>query len=76
MTHTTIKIRQVGSSAGAIFPKEVLEELQAQIGDTLHLVRTERGFELTAFDPEFEAAMEAYREVAHQYRNALRELAS
>ena len=76
MTHTTIKIRQVGSSAGAIFPKEVLEELHARIGDTLHLVRTERGFELTAFDPEFESAMEAYREVADEYRNALRELAS
>ena len=76
MTHTTIKIRQVGSSAGAIFPKEILEELQAQIGDTLHLVRTERGFELTAFDPEFESAMKAYREVAAEYRNALRELAS
>lgn len=75
MTHTTIKLRQVGSSAGAIFPKEVLEELQAQIGDTLHLVRTERGFEITAFDPEFEEAMAIYRDVAREYRDALRELA-
>lgn len=74
MTHTTIKIRQVGSSAGAIFPKEVLEELQAQIGDSLHLVRTERGFELTPFDPEFEEAMALYRETAREYRDALREL--
>lgn len=74
MTHTTIKIRQVGSSAGAIFPKEVLEELHAQIGDSLHLVRTERGFELTPFDPEFEEAMALYRETAREYRDALREL--
>jgi putative addiction module antidote len=74
VTHTTIKIRQVGSSAGAIFPKEILEELHARIGDTLHLVRTERGFEITAFDPAFEQAMEAYREVALEYRAALREL--
>ena len=74
MTHTTIKVRQVGSSAGAIFPKEVLEALHAEIGDTLHLVRTERGFEITAFDPEFEEAMSAYREVAREYRDALREL--
>ncbi len=36
MTHTTIKVRQAGSPAGAILPKEVLEKLQAQIGDTLH----------------------------------------
>lgn len=75
MTHTTLKIRQVGSSAGAIFPKEILEALQAQIGDTLHLVRTERGFEITTFDPDFEEAMKAYREVADEYRDALRELA-
>lgn len=74
MTHTTIKIRPVGSSAGAIFPKEVLEELQAQIGDSLHLVRTERGFEITPFDPEFEEAMALYRETARDYRDALREL--
>ncbi len=75
MTHTTIKIRQVGSSAGAILPKEVLDELQAEIGDTLHLVRTERGFEITPFDPAFEEAMELYRETAREYRDALRELA-
>lgn len=75
MTHTTIKIRQVGSSAGAILPKEVLDELQAEIGDTLHLVRTERGFEITPFDPAFEEAMELYRESAREYRDALRELA-
>jgi antitoxin MazE len=75
MTHTTIKIRQVGSSAGAIFPREVLDELRAQIGDTLHLVRTERGFEITPFDPDFEEAMALYRETAREYRDALRELA-
>lgn len=75
MTHTTIKIRQVGSSAGAIFPKEVLEELHAEIGDTLHLVRTERGFEITPLDPEFGEAMAVFERGRRKYRNALRELA-
>lgn len=74
MTHTTIKIRQVGSSAGAILPKEVLEELHAEIGDTLHLVRTERGFEITPFDPEFGEAMAVFERGRRKYRNALREL--
>ncbi len=74
MTHTTLKIRQVGSSAGTIFPKEFLDALQVEIGDTLHLVRTERGFEITAFDPDFEEAMSIYREVSREYRDALREL--
>jgi antitoxin MazE len=75
MTHATIKIRQVGSSAGAIFPKEVLEALHANIGDTLHLVRTERGFEITPYDPDFEDAMAAFERFRKKYRNALRELA-
>lgn len=75
MTHTTIKIRQVGSSAGAILPREVLEALHAEIGDTLHLVRTERGFELTAYDPDFEDAMAAFDVIRRKHRNAFRELA-
>jgi putative addiction module antidote len=76
MTHTTIKLRQVGGSTGAIFPKEFLEEIRARSGDTLHLIRTERGtYELSPFDPKIEEAMAAYREVSREYRDALRELA-
>lgn len=75
MTHTTIKLRQVGGSTGAIFPKEVLEELHAQVGDTLHLVRTERGFEMTPYDPDFEESMALLDRGRRKYRNALRELA-
>jgi antitoxin MazE len=76
MTHAAIKLRQVGGSTGAIFPKEFLEEIHAGTGDTLHLIRTERGtYELSPFDPDFEDAMAAYREVSREYRDALRELA-
>lgn len=75
MTHATIKLRRVGNSTGTIFPKEVLEELHAGVGDELHLVRTERGFEITAYDPGFERAMEAFGRFRKKYRNALRELA-
>lgn len=75
MVHTTIKLRPVGSSTGAIFPKEVLEDLHVSSGDTLHLIRTERGYELTPFDPDFEEAMAAFEVVRRQHRNAFRELA-
>jgi putative addiction module antidote len=74
MTHTTITLREVGGSTGAIFPSEVLEALNAEIGDTLHLIRTARGFEITAFDPALEEAMEVYRQVATEFRDALDEL--
>ncbi|HYW06525.1 MAG TPA: hypothetical protein VE913_06200 [Longimicrobium sp.] len=75
MTHTTIKIRRTGSSAGAILPNEVLEALHARIGDSLYLVRTERGFELTAYDPTFEDAMAAFDVIRRKHRNAFRKLA-
>ncbi|HEX8696453.1 MAG TPA: hypothetical protein VF746_28805 [Longimicrobium sp.] len=75
MTHASIKIRQVGGSAGVILPKEVLDVLHAGVGDTLHLVRTERGFELTPYDPAFEEAMEGFEEIRRKHRNAFRELA-
>ncbi|MGB3292591.1 MAG: AbrB/MazE/SpoVT family DNA-binding domain-containing protein [Phormidesmis sp.] len=69
-----IKIRKIGNSLGVTFPKELLEELNVAEGDELYLVRTERGFELTPYNPEFAAEMDAYRHVARQHRNALRAL--
>ncbi len=75
MTHASLKIRQVGGSAGVILPKEILEQLHAELGDELHLVRTDRGFELTAFDPDFDEAMAAFEEIRRKHRNAFRELA-
>lgn len=71
----TVKIRKVGGSAGIIIPKHVLDDLHAAVGDTLHLVKTDRGYELTTFDPELEEALAIYREGAREYRDALGELA-
>ncbi len=74
MTHRT-KVRPIGTSSGVILPKDVLEAMNVHNGDELVLVRTENGFELIPFDPEFEEMMAAYRRGAKKYRNALRELA-
>jgi len=74
MTHKT-KVRPIGTSSGVILPKDVLEAMNVQNGDELALVRTENGFELVPFDPEFEEMMDVYRRGARKYRNALRELA-
>lgn len=70
-----IKIRKVGNSLGVTFPKELLDQLNVKEGDELYLTKTEQGFELTPYDPEFTAEMEAYRHVARKHRNALRALA-
>ena len=71
----TIKIRKVGNSLGATFPKEVLQKLNVEEGDSVIVTETPDGIQLTAYDPEFERAMEIYKEGSKKYRNALRELA-
>ena len=71
----TLKIRKIGNSLGATFPKEVLQKLKVEEGDSVIVTETPDGVQLTAYDPEFEKTMEAYKKVSKKYRNALRELA-
>jgi putative addiction module antidote len=70
-----VKLRKVGNSIGTSFPKEVLDRLGLKDGDMMNLVVTDDGIKLLAHDPNFDKAMEAYKEGAAQYRNAMRQLA-
>ncbi|NES20444.1 MAG: AbrB/MazE/SpoVT family DNA-binding domain-containing protein [Symploca sp. SIO3E6] len=70
-----IKLRKVGNSLGATFPKEVLDRFNLGEGDTLSLVVMEDGIKLMAYDPNFKQVMEAYKQGASKYRNAMRQLA-
>jgi putative addiction module antidote len=70
-----LKLSKIGNSIGTTFPKEILDKLQVNEGDTLYLTETPDGIQLTAFNPEFEQVMDAASEVTHRYRNALKELA-
>ena len=71
----TTKITQVGGSLGVIIPKDGLRELNAEKGDEVTLIQTERGLLVTPYDPKFERTMAAFERVTKQYRNALKELA-
>ncbi|MBO9499764.1 MAG: AbrB/MazE/SpoVT family DNA-binding domain-containing protein [Novosphingobium sp.] len=73
--NTTLKITKIGNSAGVILPREVLAHLNAQVGETLSLVTTPRGIEISAEEPDFDAQMAAAREVMARRKRALRELA-
>ena len=70
-----LKLIPIGNSTGAIFPKEMLQELGVAEGDTLFPVRTPNGIELRRADPEFIEEMELAREIMRRRRNVLRELA-
>lgn len=70
-----LKVRQIGTSCGVILPKEALRHLGVDNGDEIFLVESPNGFEITPFDPEFEAQLEIARKGVKGYRNTLRELA-
>jgi len=72
---TAVKITTVGNSAGIVLPKEVLNHLKVQKGDTLTLTETPYGFNLTAYDETFMRKMEATERVMRNYRDTLRKLA-
>ena len=70
-----LKLTTIGNSVGVILPKDILERLRVQKGDSLYVVETKQGIELTPYNPEFAAQMEAAERVMREDRDALRRLA-
>jgi antitoxin MazE len=70
-----ITLRQAGGSVTATLPKDIADRMHVGPGDRLFVIETDRGVLLTPYDPEFDAAAEAFEEVRRQYRNTLRKLA-
>ena len=70
-----LKIRKIGNSVGLILPKEVVDQLRVGEDDTVHYVVDSNGLHVSPFDPDFDAAMEAFERTRRKYRNALRALA-
>ncbi|MEP7212854.1 MAG: AbrB/MazE/SpoVT family DNA-binding domain-containing protein [Acidobacteriota bacterium] len=70
-----LKITTVGNSAGIVLPKEILERLRVEKGDTLYAVETPNGIELTPYDADFERKLEIGKRVMRDNRDLLRKLA-
>jgi len=70
-----LKLTAIGNSTGVILPKELLHRLRVNKGDSLYVVETPNGIELTAYDPEFAEQMEAAEKVMRQDRDVLKRLA-
>ncbi len=71
----TLKITSVGNSAGVILPKEVLQKLRVDKGDSLFLTETPAGFALSALDEKVERQMKIAEQVMRDNRNLLNKLA-
>lgn len=70
-----LKVTTVGNSVGIVLPKEILERLRVGKGDSLYVVETKQGIELTPYNPEFARQMEAAERVMREDRDTLRRLA-
>ena len=73
MSHS-VKIRRIGNSLGITMSDQV-KEMGLKEGDTLYVVKTAGGIELTPFDPDFAEAMEAARAFMRAHPNAMKALA-
>jgi putative addiction module antidote len=71
----TLKLTAVGNSTGVILPKGILTKLGVARGDSLYVLETPNGIELTPYDPEFERQMETARDFMKKRHGVLRELA-
>lgn len=70
------KVRRIGNSLGIVLPKEALQALKVEEGDTLYLTEAPQcSLRITANQPGFEEVMRIAREGMSRYRNALTELA-
>jgi putative addiction module antidote len=72
---TAVKITTIGNSVGIVLPKEVLAKLNIEKGDSLYLIDTPEGIQLTPYDQDFANEMEAARRVMRKHRDVLRKLA-
>ena len=70
-----LKVTTVGNSVGVILPKEILERLRVTRGDSLYVIETKNGIELTSYNPEFASQVEVAERVMREDRDALKKLA-
>ncbi|PYS56823.1 MAG: AbrB/MazE/SpoVT family DNA-binding domain-containing protein [Acidobacteria bacterium] len=70
-----LKVTTVGDSVGIILPREILERLRVQKGDSLYAVETKEGIELTPYNPELGTQLDMAEKVMSEDRDVLRKLA-
>lgn len=72
---TALRLTAVGTSTGAVIPKEMLSRLKVSKGDTLYAIETPEGYLLTPYDPAIEAQLQAGQQFMKNYRDTFKALA-
>ncbi|MBS1828189.1 MAG: AbrB/MazE/SpoVT family DNA-binding domain-containing protein [Acidobacteria bacterium] len=71
----SLKLTKIGTSTGAVLPKEMLTRLKVAKGDMLYAIETKDGYLITPYDPTIEDQLEAGREFMKEYRDTFKALA-
>ncbi len=71
---TQLKLTTIGNSTGIVLPRELLERLRVEKGDTLCVVETPDGLQLSPYNPDFASQMDVAEGVMRQDRDVLRKL--
>jgi putative addiction module antidote len=74
MVTQALKIIAIGNSSGVILPREIMERLRVEKGDTVCAIETPNGIELTPFNPQFGKQMDVAERVMREDRDVLRKL--
>ena len=71
----TLKLTTVGTSTGAVIPKEMLIRLKVEKGDSLYAIETQDGYLLTPYDPAIDEQLKVGRRFIKQNRDTFKALA-
>jgi putative addiction module antidote len=71
----SLKLTAVGTSTGAIIPKEMLARMKVEKGDSLYAIETAEGYLITPYDPAIATQLEAGRNFMKDYRDTFKALA-
>ena len=72
---TALKLTKIGTSTGAVIPKEMLLRMKVEKGDTLFAVETKDGYLLTPYDPAIAEQLDVGRDFMKDYRETFKALA-
>ena len=72
---TAVKITTVGNSAGIVLPREILNRLHVEKGDTVYLTESPDGIRITPYDAAFARKIDILEQVMRDNRDVLKKLA-
>jgi putative addiction module antidote len=72
---TAVKVTTIGNSAGIVLPREILNRLHVDKGDTVYLTESPDGIRISPYDATFAQKVDILEQVMRENRDVLKKLA-